>query len=99
MASRSRVKKDSSLATKAVELFKQIIYYYTTEGMMPAKTDPVTRPMKGLSMPMIIISTAQVLRQAVDEPNLRHIGLTILDWMWRWGWDQKYGGILYCANT
>ena len=41
MASLGRVKKDTSLTEKALELFKQIIHYYTTPGMMPAKTDPV----------------------------------------------------------
>ncbi len=68
MASLGRAKKDTSLGEKALELFKQIIHYYTTPGMMEPKTNPGTRPMKGLSMPMIIISTAQVLREAIEDP-------------------------------
>jgi len=67
MASLSRAKKDTALADRAVALFRQIIDYYTAPGMIEPKFDSRTRPMKGMSMPMIIISTAQVLRQAVDD--------------------------------
>ncbi|MBE0535437.1 MAG: AGE family epimerase/isomerase [Phycisphaerae bacterium] len=68
MASLSRAKKDAALANRALALFKQIIEYFTTPGMIEPKFDSRTRPMKGLSTPMIIISTAQVLREAVDDP-------------------------------
>ncbi len=68
MASLGRAKKDAAIVQRALDLFKQIIYYYTTPGLIPAKTDPETRPTKGLSVPMIIISTAQVLREATDDP-------------------------------
>lgn len=68
MASLSRARNDRALAAKALSLFKRIIDYYTTPGMIEPKFDPTTRPMRGMSMPMIIMSTAQVLRQAVDDP-------------------------------
>jgi N-acylglucosamine 2-epimerase len=29
------------------------------------------------------------------EPRLIRLGLTILDWMWKRGWDEEFGGILY----
>ena len=29
------------------------------------------------------------------DPRLVQTGLTILDWMWRRGWDEEYGGIFY----
>ncbi len=39
-----------------------------------------------------------VLREA-DHRNgderLINIGVQILDWMWEWGWDTEFGGILY----
>ena len=25
--------------------------------------------------------------------------LTILDWMWEWGWDKEYGGIIYFVDV
>ncbi|VTR99899.1 AGE family epimerase/isomerase [Tuwongella immobilis] len=30
-----------------------------------------------------------------DRADYRQLGLTILDWMWRRGWDCEYGGIFY----
>lgn len=35
------------------------------------------------------------------DPQLKQIGLTILDWSWEWGWDKTHGGITYfrdCKN-
>lgn len=28
------------------------------------------------------------------NPELVKTGITILDWSWKWGWDEKYGGII-----
>jgi N-acylglucosamine 2-epimerase len=39
-----------------------------TPGLLPPKTFPETRPMKGLAAPMILIVTAQELRKAVNDP-------------------------------
>ena len=33
------------------------------------------------------------------DPRLKQLGLTILDWMLDWGWDQEYGGILYYRDV
>lgn len=33
------------------------------------------------------------------DPHLIQIGTTILDWMWRWGWDEEYGGIIYFRDV
>jgi N-acylglucosamine 2-epimerase len=30
-----------------------------------------------------------------EDRRLIRLGLTILDWMWRRGWDEEYGGIYY----
>lgn len=30
-----------------------------------------------------------------DDQRLIRLGLTILDWMWKRGWDEEHGGILY----
>lgn len=29
------------------------------------------------------------------DERLIKLGTTILDWMWKWGWDDAYGGIIY----
>ncbi len=29
------------------------------------------------------------------DKELQSLGITMLDWMWKWGWDDQYGGIIY----
>lgn len=29
-----------------------------------------------------------------DKDHLNELALRILDWSWKWGWDEKYGGII-----
>jgi len=31
--------------------------------------------------------------------RLREAGLTMLDWMWDWGWDRDYGGVTYFRDV
>lgn len=33
------------------------------------------------------------------DPGLTELGCTILDWMWDWGWDDEYGGIIYYRDV
>ncbi|MDP6775580.1 MAG: AGE family epimerase/isomerase [Candidatus Latescibacteria bacterium] len=33
------------------------------------------------------------------DPRLRDLGLRILDWSWKKGWDPEYGGILYYRDA
>ena len=55
--------------TQALGLFKLVLKCLKTPGMLPAKTNPETRPMKGLVIPMVLIVTAQELRKAMPgEP-------------------------------
>lgn len=59
---------DERATGQARDLFRLILEYHATPGLLPAKVNPATRPMKGLSMPMILLFTAQELRKAVDDP-------------------------------
>jgi N-acylglucosamine 2-epimerase len=34
-----------------------------------------------------------------NDPRLIELGTTILDWMWQWGWDEEYGGIIYYRDV
>jgi len=34
-----------------------------------------------------------------SDPELIHLGTTMLDWMWEIGWDKTYGGILYFRDV
>ncbi len=29
-----------------------------------------------------------------NDPELTQMALTILDWSWKWGWDEEFGGII-----
>ena len=162
---------DQEARDQAVAIFELIARCLTTPGLLPPKVNPETRPMKGLAIPMIMIVTAQILREAAPDvpicsewidrsiweienhfmkpefeavletvgpngefldhfdgrmmcpghaieaawfilheaqhcgrpgqgdPRLVKLGTTILDWMWKRGWDEEYGGILYYRDV
>jgi len=161
LAEYGRAADDEQIRQEAWDLYKKIIHYRLTPGLLPAKyTD--TRPMKSIGGPMILINTSQIVRVAIgdplcdewidrsiveierdfmkpdleavmetvgpngeiydhfdgrtlnpghaieaawfimqeakhrgNDPHLIELGTTILDWMWKRGWDEEYGGILY----
>ncbi len=162
----AKVSGDEQAREEAAALFELIVRHLDTPGLIPPKIETATRPTKGLAVPMILLSTAQILRDNLDEPayivwidraideiekdfmnpgleavletvgpdgkfidhfdgrmlnpghsieaawfilheaTLRHnderlirIGTTILDWMWKRGWDDEYGGILYFVDV
>ncbi|MBI3004040.1 MAG: AGE family epimerase/isomerase [Ignavibacteriales bacterium] len=59
---------DSSWTQRSLELFKKILFYLKTPGLLEPKIVPETRPMKGLAMLMSLISAAQALHKAIEEP-------------------------------
>ena len=166
LAAYARAANDDQARQEAVDLFKLVIRYLTTPGLLPPKVNPDVRPMKALAVPMILIITAQTLREASDDPicdewiercineierdfmkpefeavletvgphgefidhfdgrmmnpghaieaswfilqearhrgndpHLLKLGTTILDWMWKRGWDEEYGGLLYFRDV
>jgi N-acylglucosamine 2-epimerase len=68
LAAYARATGDEGARQEAVDLFKLVVRYLTTPGLIPPKINPEVRAMKGLAMPMIMIVTAQILRQATDDP-------------------------------
>lgn len=40
---------------------------------------------------------AEARRRGSEE--FRDLGLKMLDWMWDWGWDDEYGGIIYFRDA
>lgn len=167
MAQYAIASADKSYAEKALALFRQVIRYKNTPGLLEPKfREGLTA--KGHSFCMILIDTAARIREAIDDevltrqidasiaelrkdfmkpefkailetvgpngefidsiagrtinpghsietawfileeakyrgwdPELKKMGLTILDWSWNWGWDEQYGGINYfkdCKN-
>ncbi len=166
MAAFARASGEPRFATKALDVFQRVLRYQSTPGILEPKVIPQTRAMKGLAGPMILIVTAQVLREALADPlcdqsidrfideierdfmkpefeavmetvladgqfldtfdgrllnpghaieaawfilhesqhrggdaRLLRLGRTILDWSWKWGWDEEYGGLLYYRDV
>lgn len=167
MAQYSLATGDKSYADKAIELFKQVLYYRENPQLLEPKYREGLQA-KGHSLCMILIDTAARIREAIDhpiltrqidasiaelkkdfikpefkailetvgpngefldtiagrtinpghsvetawfileearyrnwDPELKELGLTLLDWSWEWGWDKRYGGISYfrdCMN-
>jgi N-acylglucosamine 2-epimerase len=162
LAAYARASGDEQAADEARALFKLVVRYGTTPGLIPPKVDPRTRPCKGLSQPMITLAAAQVLRAEIQDPvaeewidraideirrdfvkpelevvmetvgldgeiidhfdgrtlnpghaletawfilaeawhrdretELTRLGTSMVDWMWRRGWDEEHGGLLY----
>ncbi|MCZ6795931.1 MAG: AGE family epimerase/isomerase [Planctomycetota bacterium] len=161
LAAYGRAAGDEEAMREALELFQRVVRFHTTPGLLEPKADPWTRRMKSLGMPMMLIVTAEELREATRDPlcdgwiercveevardfvkpelgavlehvdgegrfvdsfegrrlnpghaietawfilqesrlrggddALRELGLRMLDWSWRLGWDEEYGGIL-----
>jgi len=167
LAAYARAADDEDALQQALDLFDLIVRYLTTPGLIPPKFETDVRPGKGLAIPMIMLVTAQILREAAPDaaictewidrsieeierdfmhpefkavletvgPNgefidhfdgrmitpghaieaawfimqeakhrgndarLIKLGTTILDWMWQWGWDEEYGGIIYFRDA
>jgi N-acylglucosamine 2-epimerase len=162
LAAWARAAGDEQAADEARALFRLMLRYGTTPGLIPPKVDPLTRPSKGLTFPMITLATAQVLRAELGDPlaeewiersieeirrdfvkpdleavletvgprgepidhfdgrilnpghaleaawfvlaEARHrggdselvrLGTSMVDWMWRRGWDPEHGGLYY----
>ena len=38
-------------------------------------------------------------RRRDNDPALIELGTRMLDWMWKWGWDEEHGGIIYFRDV
>lgn len=67
-AAYAKASGDEQAAEKARYLFGKCIEYSTTPGLLPAKF-AATRPTKGIGVPMIMMNTAQQLRETIGDPR------------------------------
>lgn len=75
-AAYAKASGDEEAAGKAREVFGKCIAYATTPGLLtPKYTD--TRPAKGIGVPMIMMNTAQQLRETIGDPRCD-------EWISRW---------------
>jgi N-acylglucosamine 2-epimerase len=68
LAAYARAAVDMEAARHALELFKLILHYHTSPDLQDSKVFSQTRQLKGVAMPMILIVTAQILRNVVNDP-------------------------------
>ena len=64
---------DEEARQQAVDLYRLILMYWRTSGLLPAKVYPQTRSSKAHGMPMIMLATTQVLRQLGDDDLYRDV--------------------------
>jgi N-acylglucosamine 2-epimerase len=67
-AALAKATKDEALADKARQMLHQFYRYNTTPGMIPPKFAD-TRPMKSIGFFMILINTAQEVRDSIGDPR------------------------------
>lgn len=70
---------DERARAEALEYFSTYLHHSFTPGVMPAKTDPGTRPMKGVAPLMIAIVTGQEIRRLLGDVEVR--GATCTQWI------------------
>ena len=69
LASYAKASGESQAKDEAINLFGAMQKYLREPGFLPPKLISTTRSMKGLAVPMIMIVTAQTLREIMDEPD------------------------------
>ncbi len=68
LAAYAKATNDKAIADKAMEIFGKCITYSTGEIMLQPKFES-TRPSKGIGVPMIMMNTAQQLRETTGDPR------------------------------
>jgi len=67
----ARAVQSEELLERAREIYRLILMYHRTPGLLPPKVIPATRQMRGHGMNMILIVTSQIMRKA--DPHNREI--------------------------
>lgn len=78
----ANVSGDARAATDAVRYFETYLHHSFTPGVMAPKSDPQTRPAKGIGPLMIGIATAQEIRENLGDRKIS--GATCSQWIDRW---------------
>jgi N-acylglucosamine 2-epimerase len=73
LAEFARAAGDEQALQQARDLYRLILRYYKTPGLLEPKVIPATRQLKSHAMPMILLATTQVLRQAGNDPLYQQV--------------------------
>ena len=63
MAELARATGSEEMLQRARDLYRLILRYYRTPGLLPPKVIPETRVLKGHAMPMVLLATSQIMRE------------------------------------
>jgi N-acylglucosamine 2-epimerase len=63
--------QSDDMLERAREIYRLTLMYHRTPGLLPPKTIPATRQMRGHGINMILIATSQILREA--DPKGREL--------------------------
>jgi len=74
-----RAAGDDRATAEAVTAFETYLRHSFREGVMPAKVDPRTRPMKGIAPLMIGVVTAQEIRESLGDVEVA--GKSCTEWI------------------
>lgn len=75
-AAYAKASGDQAAAEKARELFGRCLEYASNPNLLPSKFTS-TRPTKGIGVPMIMLNTAQQLRDTIGDPRCD-------EWIGKW---------------
>lgn len=75
-AAYAKASGDKEAAHRARDIFSRCIEYSSVPGLLPSKFTTY-RPMKGIGIPLIMINTAQQLREAIGDDRCD-------EWIGRW---------------
>lgn len=84
---------------KAQTLLRKIVATLATPGKLLPKVRPLTRPLKGVATPMILLVTAQELRKAVDDPLCTQIINEVIDEIERDFVNEEFKCVLENVGT
>jgi N-acylglucosamine 2-epimerase len=73
LAEFARATGDEQALQQADDLYRLILRYHKSPGLLEPKVFPATRQLKSHAMPMILLATTQVLRQAGDDKLYRQV--------------------------
>ena len=73
LAEYGRAASDDNAKQQASELYRLILKYHRTPGLLEPKGFPQTRAMKAHAMPMILVAISQILRNVDDDPLYKQV--------------------------
>ncbi len=68
LAEYARATDSAEMLDRARDLYRLVLMYHRTPGLLPPKTLPGTRQLRGHGMQMILVPTSQVMREVDADP-------------------------------